>query len=123
MAHSGLSNAIWTRTTWTPSVTHLHPDHCLDLTGLYVFRKYRPGTAPLPPIPVHARPRARRSALHAAYDGMDESGMRDQLAFAEVRDGAVGGRGRFGSRPRRRAPRPGVRLVGSRPTGHLGLYR
>ncbi len=69
-------------------VTHLHPDHCLDLTGLYVFRKYRPGTAPLPPIPVHAPPGAQER-LHAAYDGMDESGMRDQLAFAEVRDGAV----------------------------------
>lgn len=52
------------------------------------FRKYRPGTAPLPPIPVHAPPGAQER-LHAAYDGMDKSGMRDQLAFAEVRDGAV----------------------------------
>lgn len=28
-------------------LTHLHPDHCADLTGLYVTRKYRPGGPPL----------------------------------------------------------------------------
>ncbi len=31
--------------------SHLHPDHCLDLCGYYVLRKYHPGGA-LPRIPV-----------------------------------------------------------------------
>ncbi|MGL5909281.1 MAG: MBL fold metallo-hydrolase, partial [Phycicoccus sp.] len=28
-------------------LSHLHPDHCVDLLGLYVHRRYRPG-GPLP---------------------------------------------------------------------------
>lgn len=27
-------------------LSHLHPDHCLDLTGLYVAHRHRPGQAP-----------------------------------------------------------------------------
>ena len=26
-------------------ISHLHPDHCVDLCGLYVTRRYRPGGA------------------------------------------------------------------------------
>jgi ribonuclease BN (tRNA processing enzyme) len=33
-------------------LSHLHPDHCLDLTGLYVALKYRPA-GPAPAVPVH----------------------------------------------------------------------
>ena len=32
-------------------LSHLHADHCLDLAGFYVLRKYHP-TGPQPPIPV-----------------------------------------------------------------------
>ena len=32
-------------------VSHLHADHCLDLCGYYVMRKYHP-TGPQPRIPV-----------------------------------------------------------------------
>ena len=32
-------------------LSHLHPDHCMDLCGYYVLRRYHPGGA-LPPIPV-----------------------------------------------------------------------
>jgi ribonuclease BN (tRNA processing enzyme) len=32
-------------------LSHLHPDHCADLTGLYVMRRYRPtGAAPTLPV-------------------------------------------------------------------------
>ena len=34
-------------------LSHLHPDHCADLTGFYVVRTYHPEGA-MPPIPVHA---------------------------------------------------------------------
>jgi len=27
------------------ALSHLHPDHCADMTGLHVYAKYRPGTA------------------------------------------------------------------------------
>jgi ribonuclease BN (tRNA processing enzyme) len=33
-------------------ITHLHPDHCADLTGLAVYAKYRPG-AELSSLPVY----------------------------------------------------------------------
>ena len=34
-------------------VSHLHPDHCVDLLGLYVTRKYQP-SGPLPEqLPVY----------------------------------------------------------------------
>jgi len=34
------------------ALTHLHPDHCADMTGLHVYAKYRPGTA-LERLPVY----------------------------------------------------------------------
>ena len=35
-------------------LSHLHPDHCVDLCGLYVMRRYRPGGArPADRLPVH----------------------------------------------------------------------
>jgi ribonuclease BN (tRNA processing enzyme) len=33
-------------------LSHLHPDHCADMTGLHVYAKYRPGTA-LDSLPVY----------------------------------------------------------------------
>jgi ribonuclease BN (tRNA processing enzyme) len=34
-------------------LSHLHADHCLDLTSLYVARKYHPEGPPLVPVAVH----------------------------------------------------------------------
>ena len=34
------------------ALTHLHPDHCADMTGLHVYAKYRPGTS-LDRLPVY----------------------------------------------------------------------
>ncbi|MBN9327224.1 MAG: MBL fold metallo-hydrolase [Cellulomonas sp. 73-145] len=34
-------------------ISHLHADHVADMVVLNVLRRYRPGGAPLPPVPVH----------------------------------------------------------------------
>jgi ribonuclease BN (tRNA processing enzyme) len=61
--------------------SHLHPDHCLDLTGLYVLRKYHPGGA-LPRIPVWGPLGvARRMAM--AYDLPEDPGMTAEFDFRE----------------------------------------
>jgi ribonuclease BN (tRNA processing enzyme) len=60
-------------------LSHLHPDHCMDLCGLYVSAKYSPA-APFPLIPVYGPPgTADRMAL--AYDLPADPGMKEQLDF------------------------------------------
>lgn len=60
-------------------LSHLHPDHCMDLCGLYVATKYAPG-APVPRIPVYGPPgTASRMAL--AYDLPADPGMEGELEF------------------------------------------
>ncbi|TCN44551.1 ribonuclease BN (tRNA processing enzyme) [Kribbella orskensis] len=60
-------------------LSHLHPDHCMDLCGLYVAAKYSP-TSPLPRIPVYGPPgTAGRMAL--AYDLPEDPGMQEELEF------------------------------------------
>jgi ribonuclease BN (tRNA processing enzyme) len=60
-------------------LSHLHPDHCMDLCGLYVSAKYAPG-APIPRIPVYGPPgTAYRMAL--AYDLPLDPGMEEELEF------------------------------------------
>jgi ribonuclease BN (tRNA processing enzyme) len=60
-------------------VSHLHADHCLDLCGYYVMRKYYPGGA-LPRIPVWGpADTARRMAK--AYDLEENPGMNEEFDF------------------------------------------
>jgi ribonuclease BN (tRNA processing enzyme) len=66
--------------------SHLHPDHCLDLTGLYVFRKYHPEGA-LPRIPVWG-PVGVAQRMAAAYDLPADPGMSGEFDFHEY-DGPV----------------------------------
>ncbi len=67
-------------------VSHLHPDHCADLLGLYVVRRYRP-EGPLPAkLPVHG-PVATGERLAMMYHGLEPGGMDGEFAFAPVRDG------------------------------------
>lgn len=61
------------------ALSHLHPDHCMDLCGLYVATKYSP-CAPIPRIPVYGPPgAAARMAL--AYDLPEDPGMEEQMEF------------------------------------------
>ncbi|HET9499214.1 MAG TPA: MBL fold metallo-hydrolase [Marmoricola sp.] len=60
-------------------LSHLHADHCLDLCGLYVLRKYHPdGAQPRIPVwgPQHT---ARRMAK--AYDLDEDPGMNEEFDF------------------------------------------
>jgi ribonuclease BN (tRNA processing enzyme) len=64
--------------------SHLHPDHCLDLTGLYVVRKYHPD-GPLPRIPVWG-PTGVAGRMARAYDLPEEPGMAGEFDFSEYAD-------------------------------------
>jgi ribonuclease BN (tRNA processing enzyme) len=66
--------------------SHLHPDHCLDLCGYYVMRKYHPGGA-LPPIPVWG-PTGVAARMTRAYDLANEDDMSGEFDFHEY-DGPV----------------------------------
>ena len=66
--------------------SHLHADHCLDLTGLYVLRKYHPSGAQ-PPIPVYG-PVGVAGRMARAYDLPEDPGLGDDFDFREY-DGTV----------------------------------
>lgn len=60
-------------------LSHLHADHCLDLCGYYVLRKYHPAGA-CPRIPVWGPvDTARRMAK--AYDLDEDPGMNEEFDF------------------------------------------
>jgi ribonuclease BN (tRNA processing enzyme) len=65
-------------------LSHLHADHCLDLTAMVVHRRYVvPGSPRLPllgPAGTHAR-------LASAYDPADRGGLRDVFDVAAVTAG------------------------------------
>jgi ribonuclease BN (tRNA processing enzyme) len=66
-------------------LTHLHPDHCVDLCGLYVTRRYRPA-GPLPArLPVHG-PADTAQRLHLMYHGLEPGGMEAQFEFGILAD-------------------------------------
>jgi ribonuclease BN (tRNA processing enzyme) len=67
-------------------VSHLHADHCLDLCGYYVMRKYHP-TGPQPRIPVWG-PDGTAERMARAYDLPEDPGMSEEFAFTAY-DGPV----------------------------------
>lgn len=60
-------------------LTHLHADHCLDLTGYYVYRRYHP-EGPRPSIPVYG-PQGTAEILAHAYDLPVDPGMTREFDF------------------------------------------
>ena len=62
-------------------VSHLHADHCLDLCGYYVMRKYHP-TGPQPRIPVWG-PDGTAGRMARAYDLPEDPGMSEEFDFRE----------------------------------------
>ncbi len=80
------------------ALSHLHADHCFDLSGFYVVSKYHPHGA-LPRIPVLA-PAGAAARLALAY-GIDEPvGMTEQFDFLESVDGEAVQLGPFEVTPR-----------------------
>ena len=67
-------------------ISHLHPDHCVDVCGLYVTRKYRP-SGPVPgQLPIHA-PSAAEDRFALMYHGLERHGMTNEFAVHELGDG------------------------------------
>ena len=54
-------------------LSHLHADHCLDLCGYYVLRKYHPGGV-APRVPVWG-PEGTAARMARAYDLPPSPGM------------------------------------------------
>lgn len=69
-------------------ITHLHPDHFIDLTGLYVRRKYDPTGAPASRQPLYG-PAGLFRRLQLAYYGDAELEESEQFDIRDVTDGLV----------------------------------
>jgi len=67
-------------------ISHLHADHCLDLCGYYVLRKYHPA-GPAPRIPVWG-PKGTAERMARAYDLPIEPGMSHEFDFRSYPDEA-----------------------------------
>lgn len=60
-------------------LSHLHADHCIDMTSYYVLRKFHP-TGSQPKIPVWG-PSDTPGRLSRAYDLPMQPGMREEFEF------------------------------------------
>jgi ribonuclease BN (tRNA processing enzyme) len=69
-------------------VSHLHPDHCVDICGLYVMRKYRPSGAVPGRLPVYA-PAGAEQRFALMYHGLEHEGMTAELEVQELADTQV----------------------------------
>ena len=61
-------------------LTHLHPDHCADLCGLYVAHTYAPDGPPARRLPVWG-PRGTRSRISLMYQVFSFSRLEDRVAI------------------------------------------
>lgn len=68
-------------------LSHLHPDHCFDLSGYYVMRRYHPDGRP-PRIPVYG-PKGTAERLATAYGLPERPGMTGEFDFRMIDDGRV----------------------------------
>ena len=67
-------------------LSHLHADHCLDLCGYYVLRKYHPDGHP-PLLPVWG-PSGTAGRMARAYDLDEAPGMTEEFDFRDWAPGA-----------------------------------
>ena len=90
-------------------LSHLHADHCLDLCGYYVMRKYHP-TGPQPRIPV-CGPEGTADRMARAYDLPTDPGHAPGVRLPDLgragRDRSVRGDADPGRAPGRRVRPPG----------------
>ena len=75
-------------------ISHLHPDHCVDICGLYVTRKYRPEGRVQGQLPVYA-PVGGAERFALMYHGLDFSGMTQEFDVHELADGEASPVGPF----------------------------
>jgi ribonuclease BN (tRNA processing enzyme) len=60
-------------------LSHLHPDHCFDISGYYVMRKYHPDVR-APRIPVYG-PKGTGKRMAKAYGLPEKPGMNEEFDF------------------------------------------
>ena len=65
-------------------LSHLHPDHCLDICGLYVMLTYGPGGTRTTRLPVYA-PDGGSQRLARAYGVEEPQPLDDRLDFRVLR--------------------------------------
>ncbi|MBW9216030.1 MBL fold metallo-hydrolase [Mumia sp. zg.B53] len=80
------------------AISHLHPDHYMDICGMYVYRKYVPG-GPLPRIPLWG-PSGSADRFAEAYGLPIDPGMTDELAVQTWVEGEPVNLGPFTVTPR-----------------------
>lgn len=68
-------------------LSHLHPDHCLDVCGLYVHERYGAGPRRVGQLPVIG-PADVAGRLAQAYGGGEEAALAAQFAFSSWRAGS-----------------------------------
>ena len=66
-------------------LSHLHPDHFMDVCGLYVARRYAPAGPAPGPLPVYG-PQGTAERIRQAYGG-DPTGFSDTFDVHELVDG------------------------------------
>ena len=81
-------------------LSHLHPDHCLDLCGLYVVQKYSPTAVSRSRILVYG-PRGTGERMARAYDMEPPDDMHREFDFRVVVDREVFRIGPFSVTPHR----------------------
>lgn len=69
-------------------ISHLHPDHFMDLCGLYVARRYRPDGDPPPPLKIYG-PQNTTARFAESY-GLDASAgeLAEIFDIQDLEDGA-----------------------------------
>lgn len=70
-------------------LSHLHPDHCVDMCGYFVARYYRYDGGRCAPIPVYGPPGTERRLTAAYGDTPSETSMSEVFDFRTLRSGAV----------------------------------
>ena len=78
-AIGNLQNHVNPREIDAVLLSHLHPDHCMDMCGYYVMRKYHP-EGQMGPVDVFG-PNNTREYLARAYGLDDGENMDEQFAF------------------------------------------
>jgi ribonuclease BN (tRNA processing enzyme) len=68
-------------------LSHLHPDHCADICGFYVYRRYHP-EGRRPPGPVYG-PQGVADQVAAMYGREGQPGLGKQFDFVEWKPGTV----------------------------------
>ena len=66
-------------------ISHLHPDHCLDLTSYYVVRNYDPLKRFTGTLPVFA-PAGASARLHRAYEVDQPENLESAFEFIDLAD-------------------------------------